>query len=109
MAIVEYGVAQYLQTSDERSDGFEIRLKSSLFDHKLTLNIAAFYQKFKIMWTSRRRSRPALRVSPALSIRVPRRCQPMAIRSARGVEVRPGSSRRNGWISAWNATYADAD
>ncbi len=36
-----------LQTPDETSDGFEVGVKSSLFDRKVTLNIAAFYQKFK--------------------------------------------------------------
>lgn len=38
---------QFLQTPDETSDGFEIGLKSNLFDRKVSLNIAAFYQKFK--------------------------------------------------------------
>lgn len=39
--------ARYLQTPDETSDGFEVGLKTNLFDHALTLNVAAFYQTFK--------------------------------------------------------------
>ena len=36
-----------LQTPDETSDGYEVGIKTSLFDRKVTLNVAAFYQKFK--------------------------------------------------------------
>lgn len=38
---------QYLSTPDETSDGFEIGVKSNLFDRRVTLNVAAFYQTFK--------------------------------------------------------------
>jgi iron complex outermembrane receptor protein len=36
-----------LLTKDETSDGGEIGMKFSLFDRKVSLNLAAFYQKFK--------------------------------------------------------------
>lgn len=38
--------ADLLFTPDETSDGYEIGLKSYLFDRKVTLNLAAFYQTF---------------------------------------------------------------
>lgn len=38
---------EFLITPDETSDGFELGLKTNLFDRKVSLNLAAFYQKFK--------------------------------------------------------------
>lgn len=35
------------RTKDETSDGGEIGFKANLLDHKVSLNVAAFYQKFK--------------------------------------------------------------
>ena len=34
------------QTKDEKSDGFEVGVKLNLFDRKVSLNLAGFYQKF---------------------------------------------------------------
>ena len=38
---------RYILTPDETSDGYEVGLKTNLFDRRVTLNVAAFYQKFK--------------------------------------------------------------
>lgn len=37
---------EFLQTPDEKSDGYEAGLKLNLFDRRASLNISAFYQKF---------------------------------------------------------------
>jgi iron complex outermembrane receptor protein len=63
---------QFLITPDETSDGYEIGLKSRLFDRRVTLNLAAFYQTFQNY------------VDFAPSIPRPRRCRRSAMRSARG-------------------------
>ncbi|MCP1470306.1 iron complex outermembrane receptor protein [Sphingobium sp. OAS761] len=39
--------ANLLVTPDETSDGFEVGVKTFLLDRKVSLNLAAFYQKFK--------------------------------------------------------------
>ncbi len=99
---------QYLQTPDETSDGFEIGLKSSLFDRKVTLNVAAFYQKFKNY----------VDFAPALTTNSSR--VPGAVDTAtaplptfgdaisKGVEVQLGFQPSQ-WVDFnINATYADA-
>jgi len=35
------------KTPDEKSDGYEVGVKTNLFERKVSLNLAAFYQKFK--------------------------------------------------------------
>ncbi len=37
---------QFLITPDEKSNGYEVGVKSSLFDRKVSLNVTAFYQTF---------------------------------------------------------------
>jgi iron complex outermembrane receptor protein len=99
---------KYLQTPDETSDGFEIGLKSSLFDRKVTLNIAAFYQTFKNYVDFA----PDLRTN---SSRVPGRTDTATAplptfgdAISKGVEVQLGFQPLEWADFNVNATYADA-
>jgi len=99
---------RYLQTPDETSDGFEIGLKSSLFDRKVTVNVAAFYQTFKNY----------IDFAPAITTnagRVPGQTDTATAplptfgdAISKGVEVQLGFQPSK-WVDLnVNATYADA-
>lgn len=100
--------AQYLITPDETSDGYEIGLKTNLFERKVTLNLAAFYQTFKNY----------VDFAPALttnSSRIPGRVDPATAplptfgnAVSKGVEAQL-IARPSSWADfTINATYADA-
>ena len=99
---------KYLQTPDETSDGFEIGLKSSMFDRKVTLNVAAFYQKFKNY----------VDFAPALttnSSRIPGNVDTASAplptfgnATSKGIEVQLGFQPSQWADFSINATYADA-
>jgi iron complex outermembrane recepter protein len=99
---------QYLITPDETSDGYEIGVKSTLFDRRVSLNVAAFYQTFQNY----------VDFAPGLttnSSRIPGQVDPSSAplptfgdAVSKGVEVQL-TVQPTAWADfAVNATYADA-